>query len=123
MRALVLEGHGGQDRLAFRSDWPEPKPGPGEVVVRVGACSLNYHDVFTRRGMPGIKVPIPVVPGLDIAGEIEALGEGVEGWSPGARVLIDPIWPERGLMGRCSMAGSRRRLSAPPGSSCPFRRG
>ena len=99
MRALVLEGHGGQDRLSFRSDWPEPEPGPGEVVVRVGACSLNYHDVFTRRGMPGIKVPIPVVPGLDIAGEIEALGAGVEGWSVGQRVLVDPIWPERGLMG------------------------
>ena len=99
MRALVLEGHGGQDQLSFRTDWPEPEPGPGEVVVRVGACSLNYHDVFTRRGMPGIKVPIPVVPGLDIAGEIEALGEGVEGWSVGQRVLVDPIWPERGLMG------------------------
>ena len=99
MRALVLEGHGGQDQLSFRTDWPEPEPGPGEVVVRVGACSLNYHDVFTRRGMPGIKVPIPVVPGLDIAGEIEALGEGVESWSVGQRVLVDPIWPERGLMG------------------------
>ncbi len=99
MRALVLEGHGGQDKLRFRSDWPEPEPGPGEAVIRVGACSLNYHDVFTRRGMPGIKVPIPVVPGLDLAGEIETLGEGVEGWSPGDRVLLDPIWPDRGLMG------------------------
>ena len=123
MRALVLEGHGGQDRLAFRSDWPEPKPGPGEVVVRVGACSLNYHDVFTRRGMPGIKVPIPVVPGLDIAGEIEALGEGVEGWSPGARVLIDPIWPERGLMGEMLDGGLAEKALCSAGQLVPIPEG
>ena len=105
MRAMVLEGHGGQDRFAFHRDWPEAEPGAGEVRVRVRACSLNYHDVFTRRGMPGIKVPLPIVQGLDIAGEVEALGEGVEGWTPGARVLIDPIWPGRGLMGEMLPGG------------------
>ena len=120
MRALVLEGHGGQDQLSFRSDWPEPEPGPGEVVVRVGACSLNYHDVFTRRGMPGIKVPIPVVPGLDIAGEIEALGEGVEGWSVGQRVLVDPIWPERGLMGEMLDGGLAEKALCSAGQLVPM---
>lgn len=120
MRALVLEGHGGQDQLSFRQDWPEPEPGPGEVVVRVGACSLNYHDVFTRRGMPGIKVPIPVVPGLDIAGEIEALGEGVEDWSPGDRVLVDPIWPERGLMGEMLDGGLAEKALCSAGQLVPM---
>ena len=120
MRALVLEGHGGQDRLAFHSDWPEPTPGPGEVVVRVGACSLNYHDVFTRRGMPGIKVPIPVVPGLDIAGEVEALGDGVEGWSVGERVLVDPIWPERGLMGEMLNGGLAEKALCSAGQLVPM---
>ncbi len=120
MRALVLEGHGGQDQLAFRSDWPEPEPGPGEVVIRVGACSLNYHDVFTRRGMPGIKVPIPVVPGLDIAGEIETLGEGVEGWSTGDRVLVDPIWPERGLMGEMLDGGLAEKALCSAGQLVPM---
>ena len=123
MRALVLEGHGGQDRLAFRSDWPEPELGPGEVVIRVGACSLNYHDVFTRRGMPGIKVPIPVVPGLDIAGEIEALGEGVEGWSVGDRVLVDPIWPERGLMGEMLDGGLAEKALCSAGQLVPMPNG
>ena len=120
MRALVLEGHGGHDRLSFRSDWPEPEPGPGEVVVRVGAGSLNYHDVFTRRGMPGIKVPIPVVPGLDIAGEIEALGAGVEGWSAGDRVLVDPIWPERGLMGEMLDGGLAEKALCSAGQLVPM---
>ncbi|MCY3753935.1 MAG: zinc-binding dehydrogenase, partial [Alphaproteobacteria bacterium] len=123
MRALVLEGHGGQDQLRFRSDWPEPEPGPGEVVVRVGACSLNYHDVFTRRGMPGIKVPIPVVPGLDLAGEIEALGEGVEGWSVGDRVLVDPIWPERGLMGEMLDGGLAEKALCSAGQLVPIPEG
>ena len=123
MRALVLEGHGGQDQLRFRSDWPEPEPGPGEVVIRVGACSLNYHDVFTRRGMPGIKVPIPVVPGLDLAGEIEALGDGVEGWSVGDRVLVDPIWPERGLMGEMLDGGLAEKALCSAGQLVPIPEG
>ncbi|MDE0408137.1 MAG: zinc-binding dehydrogenase [Alphaproteobacteria bacterium] len=123
MRALVLEGHGGQDKLRFRSDWPEPEPGPGEVVIRVGACSLNYHDVFTRRGMPGIKVPIPVVPGLDLAGEIETLGAGVEGWSPGDRVLVDPIWPERGLMGEMLDGGLAEKALCSAGQLVPIPEG
>lgn len=105
MRAVVLDGHGGQDRLVFRTDWPEPKPGPGEVLVAVRACSLNYHDVFTRRGMPGIRIPFPMVPGLDIAGEVAALGEGVEGWDVGSPVLVDPIWPGKGLMGETVPGG------------------
>ena len=49
----------------------------GPVVIRVGASSFNYHDVFTVRGMPGIKVPLPVVIGLDMAGEISEVGPGV----------------------------------------------
>ena len=99
MRATVLTEHGGMDKLVYQTDYPDPKPGPGQVVIKVGACSLNYHDVFTRRGMPGIKVPIPVIIGLDVAGEVAELGAGVEGWSIGDRVLINPIDMERGLTG------------------------
>ena len=47
------------ERLVFEERFPDPRPGPGEVVVRVRATSLNYHDVFTLRGMPGIKIPMP----------------------------------------------------------------
>jgi alcohol dehydrogenase len=105
MRAVVLTAHGGPENLEYVTDYSDPTPGPGEVLVKIGACSLNYHDVFTRRGMPGIRVPLPVVPGLDIAGEVAAFGPGVEGVAVGARVLIDPIYPGIGLMGEMRDGG------------------
>jgi alcohol dehydrogenase len=105
MRAVVLTAHGGPENLEYVTDYPEPTPGAGEVLVKIGACSLNYHDVFTRRGMPGIRVPLPVVPGLDIAGEVAAFGPGVAGVAIGARVLIDPIYPGVGLMGEMRDGG------------------
>src|SRR3984893_6511482 len=105
MRAVVLTAHGGPENLEYVTDYPDPTPGAGEVLVKIGACSLNYHDVFTRRGMPGIRVPLPVVPGLDIAGEVAAFGPGVAGVAIGARVLIDPIYPGVGLMGEMRDGG------------------
>jgi NADPH:quinone reductase-like Zn-dependent oxidoreductase len=65
----------------------------------VKASSFNYHDVFTMRGMPGIKVPLPVVLGLDMAGEITQVGAGVTGWKVGDRVLVNPLNKKKGLMG------------------------
>jgi len=99
MRAVVLTAHGGPETVEYVTDHPDPAPGPGEVLVRIGACSLNYHDVFTRRGMPGIKVPLPVVVGLDMAGEITEVGAGVKGWAVGDRVLVNPLNKKKGLMG------------------------
>jgi NADPH:quinone reductase-like Zn-dependent oxidoreductase len=69
------------------------------VVIRVRASSFNYHDVFTVVGMPGIKVPLPVVIGLDMAGQIAAVGAGVRGWKVGDRVLVNPVNKAKGLMG------------------------
>jgi alcohol dehydrogenase len=91
MRAAVLHAHGDLDALVFEPAWPDPEPLPGTAVIRVRACALNYHDVFTRRGMPGIKVPLPLIVGIDVAGEVVALGEGIDGVSIGDRVLVDPI--------------------------------
>ncbi|MGA7809515.1 zinc-binding dehydrogenase [Bradyrhizobium sp.] len=106
MRAMVLREHGDNDKLQFVADYPTPKAGAGDVVIRVRASSINYHDVFTRRGMPGIKVPLPVIVGLDVAGEVSELGAGVEGWKIGDRVLIDPInRVEGGLMGETQDGG------------------
>ena len=48
MRAVVLTGHGGLDKLEYHEDWPTPQPGKGEVLVRVGACGLNNTDINTR---------------------------------------------------------------------------
>ena len=99
MRALVLKAHGGLENLAVVSDYPRPQAIEGHVVIRVRASSFNYHDVFTMRGMPGIKVPLPVVIGLDMAGEIAEVGAGVARWKIGDRVLVNPVNRRKGLMG------------------------
>lgn len=91
MRAAVVHAHGGPEQTVFEPAWPRPAVKPGYVLLRVRACSLNYHDIFTRRSMPGIKVPLPIVIGSDIAGEIAELGPGVNGWAAGDRVLVDPL--------------------------------
>ena len=109
MRAVCLRTHGGIDALRLEDDFPDPVVGEGRVVIRVRATSLNYHDVFTCEGMPGIKVPMPMIIGLDIAGDIVALGAGVEGWKTGDAVLVnplDPIAPENGLMGETVLGGT-----------------
>ena len=86
MRAVTLHEHGGIDSLTLEETFPDPVADDGHVVIRVGATSLNYHDVFTCQGMPGIKVPMPMIIGLDVAGEIVEVGGGVEGRSAGERV-------------------------------------
>jgi alcohol dehydrogenase len=106
MKAVWFAEHGELDVLRY-GDIDDPQPGPGEVRIRVEACSLNYHDIFTRRGMPGIKVPLPMVPGCDAAGRVDRLGEGVTGWSPGDRVLVDPVVTDEAT-GRFWMIGDTR---------------
>src|SRR5271156_3821686 len=99
MKALVLRQHGGLENLELVTNHPKPAAKPGSVVIRVRASSFNYHDVFTVRGMPGIKVPLPVVIGLDMAGEIVDIGAGVFGCGIGGRVLVNPVNRNKGLMG------------------------
>src|SRR5262245_19594603 len=99
MKALVLRRHGDLQDLEVVSDHPVPPATEGHVVIRVKASSFNYHDVFTVRGMPGIKVPLPVVIGLDMAGEITEVGAGVTGWKAGDKVLVNPLNKKKGLMG------------------------
>ena len=99
MRALVLRRHGDLEDLEVVRDYPAPKATEGHVVIRVRASSFNYHDMFTVRGMQGIKVPLPVIIGLDMAGEILEIGPGVAGWRVGERVLVNPLNKKKGLMG------------------------
>ncbi len=91
MKAAVIDHHGGPGTIRIDKDFPDPEPEAEEVVVKVGATSLNYHDIFTRKGMPGIKVPMPCIMGLDFAGEIVEAGANVADWKVGDRVLIDPL--------------------------------
>jgi len=99
MRAAVVREHGDIDNILIEHDFPEPDLEPGWVRVAVKATSLNYHDIFSRRGMPGITLPLPLIIGSDIAGEIVELAPGVDDVSIGDRVLIDPINIDRGMIG------------------------
>ncbi|MBN8964954.1 MAG: zinc-binding dehydrogenase, partial [Rhizobiales bacterium] len=99
MKALVLRKHGTLDELEIANDYPRPVVTEGHVVIRVRASSFNYHDVFTVKGMPGIKVPLPVIIGLDMAGEVAEVGPGVSKWKAGDRVLVNPLNKKKGLMG------------------------
>jgi NADPH:quinone reductase-like Zn-dependent oxidoreductase len=105
MRAVVLKEHGGLESLQYVTDFPDPQVTEGHVVIKVHATSFNYHDVFTVRGMPGIKVPMPMIIGLDLAGEIEQVGHGVQGWKAGDRVLVNPLNKTKGLMGEMMHGG------------------
>ncbi|AHF79094.1 Zinc-binding alcohol dehydrogenase family protein 4 (plasmid) [Sodalis praecaptivus] len=106
MKAIVLREHGDNSRFALEEDFPDPRPEKHEVIIRVKATSLNHHDIFTRRGMPGITLSFPVIIGLDVAGEIVALGEEVTGWTIGDRVLVDPIdRVDGGLIGETRHGG------------------
>jgi len=105
MKAVVLEQQGSLEHLKHVPDFSDPVVKPDHVVIRVRAASFNYHDIFTVRGMPGIKVPLPMIIGLDIAGDILEKGPGVDRWKIGDRVLINPLNRERGLMGEMMHGG------------------
>ena len=99
MRAAVVREHGNIEKILLEDDFPEPEIEPGWVKVAVRACSLNFHDIFSRRGMPGIKLPLPLITGSDIAGTVVDVAPDVEAVKPGDRVLIDPFNFERGMIG------------------------
>jgi NADPH:quinone reductase-like Zn-dependent oxidoreductase len=89
MKAVRFHEHGDVDRLSYE-EVPDPVAGPAEIVVRVKACALNYLDIWQRKGLPGVKIPLPHISGSDIAGVIESVGEGVSHVSPGDKVLVNP---------------------------------
>lgn len=89
MKAVVIRAHGGLEQLRFE-ERPLPEPGPGEVRVRVAAAGLNHLDVWVRRGVPGHPYPLPIVPGCDGAGVVDAVGPGVTTRKPGDRVVLAP---------------------------------
>ncbi len=91
MKAQVIHSHGPIETITLHDDWPRPAATEGHVVLRVGACALNYHDLFTLKGMPGIKVPMPIIMGIDVAGTVAEVGPGCGDWQVGDRVLADPL--------------------------------
>jgi NADPH:quinone reductase-like Zn-dependent oxidoreductase len=89
MKAVHVTAHGPPEVLQL-ADVPDPVAGPGEVLVRVRGVSVNHLDLWVRRGMPGVEIPLPRVPGCDGTGEVAALGEGVEDLQVGQPVVLLP---------------------------------
>ena len=89
MKAVRFHKFGGPEVLVYE-DAPKPVAGPGEIVVAVKACALNHLDLWIREGIPAYQVRLPHISGCDVAGVVDALGEGVTGIAPGDRVIIAP---------------------------------
>jgi zinc-binding alcohol dehydrogenase/oxidoreductase len=87
VKAIRIHEDGGPEVLRYE-DAPDPEPGPGEVLIRLRAASLNHLDLWVRRGLP--SVPKPRILGADGAGVVAGLGEGVSGFAEGDRVVINP---------------------------------
>ena len=111
MKAVAIDAHGGLEQVRLRTDWPEPPAGPGQAVVEVKACGLNYLDIFVLHGMPGLPVEMPRIPGGDISGVVHSVGDGVGREWVGRRVLIDPHIKHGGALGEHANGGLCERIA------------
>jgi NADPH2:quinone reductase len=104
MKALLSKNPGGPETLVLE-ERPEPQPGPGEVVLQVKACGVNFPDVLIIQDMYQFKPPRPFAPGSEVAGIVTTIGEGVTGLKPGDRVLASTGWG--GMVERIAVAAQR----------------
>jgi alcohol dehydrogenase len=118
MRAAVLAQHGGPECLEYTTA-PVPEPPAGWMRVRVLACALNMLDVFVRRGMPGVSLDLPHIPGGDIVGVVDKLGDGATGPAPGTQILVDPLVGRKAL-GEDLPGGLAEYVIAPVGNAIPL---
>ena len=89
MKAVIFDTHGGPDVLRYE-ERPDPTIRANEVLVEVRACALNHLDVWNRKGIPGIEIPMPHILGNDVAGVVREVGELVDWVRPGEDVLLQP---------------------------------
>ncbi len=90
MKAILFHQHGGPEVLQF-TDVTDPEPRPNEVLVRVRACALNHLDLWVRRGLPNVPIPLPHIPGSDVAGEVAKIGSEVTTVRVGQKVVLAPL--------------------------------
>ncbi|MGA2112865.1 MAG: zinc-binding dehydrogenase [Anaerolineales bacterium] len=90
MKAAFFRKHGGPEVLEY-DQIPTPSPGPGQVLVQVRAAALNHMDLWVRLGWPGLKLEMPHISGADAAGVVAEVGPGVEGVTPGERVVLNAV--------------------------------
>src|SRR5437763_4453147 len=88
MKAIIVREHGGIDKLE-PAEVPDPESKPGEAIVRVRAVALNHLDIWVRRGVPGHKFSLPMIPGAEVAGVIEEIAPN-DRWQAGDEVLVAP---------------------------------
>jgi NADPH:quinone reductase-like Zn-dependent oxidoreductase len=89
MKAIRFHGHGGPEVLQLE-EAPEPALRGNEVLVRVKACALNHLDLWVRRGLPNVPIPLPHIPGSDVAGEVAKIGADVTTVKVGQKVVLAP---------------------------------
>lgn len=110
MNAFEIQSQFGLDHLV-QVDRPVPDPGPGQIVIRMRAVSLNYRDLLTVDGSYNPKQPLPLIPCSDGVGDVAAVGEGVERVSEGDRVI--PIFAQRWISGAPTRDRLRSTLGGP----------
>ena len=98
MKAAIFSEHGGVDKIAIE-EIPDPICGPRDVIIRVGAVSLNGFDPMILAGSTGLKTPLPMIPCGDFAGEVVELGSDVTSWKVGHRVCPHPFVLGEGMTG------------------------
>ena len=132
MKAVRFHAHGGPEVLRYE-DAPDPQPAPGRALVRVRACALNHLDLWQRRGLERVRIPLPHISGSDVSGEIVDAGGA---FTPGTRVLLQPglscgrcqrcvegrdnECPEYAVLGYVSDGGYAELLSVPTENVVPI---
>lgn len=127
MKAIVVREHGGVDHLE-RAEVLEPFAGAGEAVVAVRAVALNHLDIWVRRGVPGHKFPLPMIPGAEVAGVIDSIAPN-DRWKAGDEVVVapgfscgvcvaclsgnDPLCPHYGIFGETRNGGCAEKILVP----------
>jgi NADPH:quinone reductase-like Zn-dependent oxidoreductase len=110
VRAFEIRGAFGLQNLV-QTERPDPRPGPGQVLVRVRAASLNFRDLLTVQGLYNPKQPLPLIPCSDGTGEVVATGAGVTRWKAGDRVC--GIFAQKWIAGRPTREKVRSTLGGP----------
>lgn len=117
MKAIQMQSYGSADVLTYTSV-PDPKPGPGQVLIRVESAAVNYSDIMRRSNVPyPFPTPLPFIPGGEVAGVIEALGEGVA--EPPVGTPVFALAGEDGATGyaQYTVANANLVIPIPPGIS------
>ena len=128
MKTVVIREHGGTEVLRFEETAPPPQR-QGFAVVSVRAVALNHLDLWVRRGVPGHRFPLPIIPGSEVSGVIESLPDGCTNWASGDEVIVapgtscgvciactsgnDPLCRDYGIFGESFDGGCRDKVAVP----------